>query len=66
MGMLVASLLIAVTLELPAPPQFRKDVAKSSMVLFLRPIAGQVFDWLVAHGSKSKEFEDFFRNSKSV
>jgi len=66
LGMLIASLLITLTLEVPLPQDLRKDVAKSSMVLFLRPIAGQVYDWVAAHGSKSKRFEDFFKNSQSV
>jgi uncharacterized membrane protein required for colicin V production len=66
MGMIVASLLIAVTLELPFPPQFRKDIASSSMVLFLRPMAGQVFNWVAAHGAKGKHFEEFFRHGNTV
>jgi hypothetical protein len=36
------------------------------MALFLRPVAGQLFDWVVAHGAKSKQFEDFFKQGKTV
>jgi uncharacterized membrane protein required for colicin V production len=66
MGMIVASLLITVTLELPLPKDFRRDVAGSSMALFLRPMAGQVFDWIAAHGEQAKHFEDFFRHGKTA
>jgi membrane protein required for colicin V production len=66
MGMIVASLLITITLELPLASQFRRDVAKSSMALFLRPIAGQLYNWIVAHGSKARQFEDFFKHGKTV
>ena len=65
-GMIIASLVITVALELPTQPQFRKDVVRSSMVLFLRPVAGQLFDWLAAHGPKAKEFEEIFRNAREV
>ena len=66
MGMLIASLLITLTLEVPLSRSFRKDVATSSMGLFLRPIAGQVFNWIVVRTFKSNHFEDFFKRSNTV
>ena len=66
MGMIVASLLIALTLELPFPHQFRRDVAKSSMSLFLRPIAGRVFNWVLERSSKDVQFRDIFKENNTV
>ena len=66
LGMVVGSLLVTLTLELPLDRDFQKKVARSSMGLFLRPIAGQMFDWVAHHGAKSKSFEEFFRNSNKV
>ena len=66
MGMIISSLLITLALELPLPDRFRRDVAKSSMSLFLRPIAGQVFNWVVARTPKSIHFEDIFKHNNSV
>lgn len=65
-AMLVGSLLISLTLELPVSARFQRDVAKSSMVLFLRPIAGQVFNWVVARTSKHIRFEDIFKRGNTV
>lgn len=65
MGGLVASLLIWVTLELPFPRELRRDVATSSMGLYLRPIAGQVFDWVVSHRTNI-HFEDLFKQGRTV
>ena len=31
------------------------------MSLWLRPIAGQVYDWVVAHGPRGRHFEDIFK-----
>lgn len=66
MAMIVSSLLITVTLELPFPKPFHRRVASSSMGLFLRPVAGQVFNWLTARAPGDIRFEDFFRRGKTV
>lgn len=66
MGMIIGSLLITATLELPFPDSFRREVAKSSMALFLRPIAGQVYNWVTDRTSAGRSFEDIFKEGNKV
>ncbi|MCZ6766520.1 MAG: CvpA family protein, partial [bacterium] len=66
MGMFVASLLITVTLELPFPRKFREQVAESSMSLFLRPVAGQVYNWVVSRASDRWDFDKIFKRGTTV
>ncbi len=66
LAMIISSLLISVTLELPIPRDVQQDVRKASVSLFLRPIAGQVFNFIVAHGPKAVHFEEIFKKSDSV
>jgi membrane protein required for colicin V production len=66
LAMIISSLLITVTLELPLPRNFQQDVRRASVSLFLRPIAGQVFNFIVAHGPKAVHFEEIFKKSDSV
>lgn len=65
-GMIIGSLLITATLELPLSKSFRREVADSSVALFLRPIAGEVYNWIVARASVGSKFEDVFRRNNSV
>lgn len=65
-AMILASLLITLTLELPFPRSFQRDVQRSSVSLFLRPIAGQVFNFLVAHGPRAVQFEDIFKGRDKI
>jgi len=66
MGMFVASLLITVILELPFPRKFREEVAESSMSLFLRPVAGQVYNWVVSRASDRWDFDEIFKRATTV
>lgn len=66
MGMFVASLLITVTVELPFPRKFREQVAESSMSLFLRPVAGQVYNWVVSRASDRWDFDEIFKRGTTV
>jgi uncharacterized membrane protein required for colicin V production len=66
MAMIISSLLITVALELPLSKGLQKDVQKASVSLFLRPIAGQVFNWIVAHGPKARHFEEIFKKSETI
>jgi uncharacterized membrane protein required for colicin V production len=65
-AMLVASLMITVTLEMPLSRSLRNDVAGASMSLFLRPMAGQMFNWVIDRTSGSIHFEDIFKRSNTV
>jgi uncharacterized membrane protein required for colicin V production len=66
MGLVVASLIITLTLELPVPKDLRKGVERSSMGMFVRPVAGQIFNWIVAHGPKAIHYEEIFKRSRST
>lgn len=65
-GMIVCSLAISLVLELPLSDRFRNDVARASMSLFLRPIAGEVYNWVVDRLSGEKHFEDIFKRGNTV
>ncbi len=62
LGMVVASLLISVSLEMPIPKPLRANVERSSVSLFLRPVAGQIFNIIASHGPKGIRYEDIFRD----
>ena len=66
LAMIISSLLITVTLELPLPRDLQQDVRKASVSLFLRPIVGQVFNFIVAHGPRAVHFEEIFKKSDSI
>lgn len=65
-AMILASLLITLTLQLPFPKSFQRDVQRASVSVFLRPVAGQIFDFLVAHGPRAIHFEDVFKKSDTI
>lgn len=65
-AMILSSLLITLTLELPFPKSFQRDVQRSSVSMFLRPIAGQIFNFLVAHGPRAVHFEDIFKERDTI
>jgi uncharacterized membrane protein required for colicin V production len=70
LGLIVAailsSLLITLTLEMPFPRSFQKDVQQASVSLFLRPIAGQIFNFVVAHGPRPVHFEEIFKKGDTI
>jgi len=65
-AMLVGSLAISLALELPISMKVRRDVAGASMSLFLRPLAGQIYDFVVDRVSGDKHFEDIFKRGNTV
>lgn len=65
-AMILASLLITLTLELPFQRTFQRDVQRASVSLFLKPVAGQVFNFLVAHGPRAIHFEDIFKEGDTI
>ncbi len=65
-AMVVASLLITVTLELPFSRNLQRDVQRASVSLFLRPIAGDIFNFLVAHGPRAVHFEEIFKEGDTI
>jgi len=65
-AMILSSLLITLTLELPFPRALQKDVQRSSVSLFLRPIAGDIFNFLVAHGPRAIHFEEIFKEGDKI
>lgn len=66
MAMIIASLLITVSLEAPLPRKTQRAIQGASVSLFLRPVAGQIFNWIAAHGSDASRFEEFFKKSETI
>jgi membrane protein required for colicin V production len=64
-AMILSSLLITVALELPFPKAVQTDVRRASVSHFLRPVAGQLFNFLVAHGSTAR-FEEIFKKGETI
>jgi len=66
MAMIIGSLLITVSLEAPLPKKTQREIQGASVSLFLRPVAGQIFNWIAAHGSDASRFEEFFKKSETI
>ena len=64
-AMILSSLLVTLMLAFPFPKSVQKDVQRSSVSLFVRPIAGQLFNFLVARGSGAR-FEEIFKEKETV
>lgn len=65
-AMILASLLITLTLGLPLSRTFQRDVQRASVSLFLRPIAGEIFNFVVAHGPRAVHFEEIFKEKETI
>jgi membrane protein required for colicin V production len=65
-AMILSSLLITLALELPFPRSFQKDVQRAPVSLFVRPIAGQIYNFIVAHGSGAVRFEEIFKEGETI
>jgi uncharacterized membrane protein required for colicin V production len=65
-AMIIASLLITLTLELPFSRSFQRDVQRSTVSVFVRPVAGQIFNFLVAHGPRAVHFEEIFKEADRI
>jgi len=65
-AMILGSLLITLTLGMPLPRTFQRDVQRASVSLFLRPIAGEIFNFVVAHGPRAVHFEEIFKEKETV
>jgi membrane protein required for colicin V production len=64
-ALILSSLLVTLMLALPFPKTVQKDVQRSSVSLFVRPIAGQLFNFLAARGSGAR-FEEIFKERDTV
>lgn len=60
-GMIVSSLLVSAVLELPVSKDVRRAVERSSVSMFVRPIAPWLFDFVFSHGDRGVDFESIFK-----
>jgi uncharacterized membrane protein required for colicin V production len=65
-AMLLGSILITVTLELPVSDDIRSTVEASHVGMFLRPMAPWLFDVVFAHGDGSIEYEKIFKRGGAI
>jgi membrane protein required for colicin V production len=65
-AMILSSLLITLALELPFPKAVQEDVRRASVSLYLKPIAGQIYNLIVAHGSGAVRFEEIFKKGETI
>jgi membrane protein required for colicin V production len=65
-GMVVTSLLITVTLELPVSREVRVNVERSSVSMFVRPIAPWLFNFVFSHGERGVDFNAIFKRGGLV
>ena len=64
-AMILSSVLVTLALTLPFPKPIQKDVRQASVSLFVKPIAGQIFNFIVARGSGAR-FEEIFKEKETV
>jgi membrane protein required for colicin V production len=65
-AMLVGSLLISLTLELPVSTNVRNGFDKSSVSNFLKPVAPRIFDFIIKHGGQRIHYNTIFKKSDST
>ena len=65
-GMLVASLLVTVTLELPVSTNVRRTIERSSVCMFVRPMAPWLFDFVFSHGDRGINYRSIFKRGGPV
>ncbi len=65
-AMVISSLLIAITLELPISRRLRNDFDRSSVSNFLKPVAPRIFNLIFAHGNQRINYHVFFKENKST
>lgn len=65
-AMILSSLLINLALELPFPKSVQQDVRRASVSLYLKPIAGQIYNFVVAHGPGAVRFEEIFKKGETI
>jgi len=64
-SLILSSLLVTLLLALPFPKTVQRDVQRASVSLFVKPIAGQLFNFLVSRGSGAR-FEEIFKESETI
>jgi membrane protein required for colicin V production len=64
-AIILSSLLVTLVLAFPFPKSVQKDVQRSSVSLFVKPVAGQLFNFLVARVSGAR-FEEIFKESETI
>lgn len=65
-GMLITSMLIAVALELPLSSQARRTIERSTVSMFLRPMAPRLFDFVFSHGGSGITHRSIFKRGGSA
>jgi membrane protein required for colicin V production len=65
-GLLFASVLVTVVLELPVPNEVRQPVQNAEMALFVEPIAPRLFDFVFSHVKDGYDFRSVFKGGGPV
>jgi membrane protein required for colicin V production len=65
-GMIIASLLVWAVLELPVSRDVHWAVQKSSVSMFVQPIAPWIFDVVFKHGNKGVDFHSIFKRGSPI
>lgn len=65
-GMLITSMLIAVTLELPVSRQVRHTIERSTVCMFVRPMAPWLFNIVFSHGDRGVDYRSIFKRGGQV
>jgi len=65
-GLIVTSLLLSVALELPLPREVHLSMERSSVALFVRPIAPWLFDAVFSHGERGIDYDAIFKRGGTV
>jgi membrane protein required for colicin V production len=65
-AMIISSLLISLTLQLPVSRDVRRGLYTSSLSSFLKPVAPRIFNFIIAHGSKRIEYDSIFKESDAI
>jgi hypothetical protein len=59
-------LLVSAVLELPVSKDVRRAVERSSVSLFVQPIAPWLFDFVFSHGDRGIDFDSIFKRGDAI
>jgi membrane protein required for colicin V production len=65
-GMIISSLLVSAVLELPVSKDVRRAVERSSVSMFVRPVAPWLFDVVFSHGRHGIDYESIFKHGGPI
>jgi membrane protein required for colicin V production len=65
-GLIIASLLVSVAMELPISGQARGYIDDSRVCMFVRPIAPRIFNAVFSWGPDEIDFDSFFKNGGPI